>query len=201
MLFCVLRWEQCILEIDPLCLDYTDISILRRAERSWRSPHPTPSSNRLIKPTKIIAESLLWARGSVQAGWENQSPAKWGGCHSPGLPQGALSHGSHISVHSNPLTFLHVRNTLMLLSWSQSQPCWSMTGHVWLLISGADCSSGTWILGRRLCLGNEFKEKFWKGGLWFGDEVTREKRPGAVVWKESFKKGGYDLGTFWKEGL
>lgn len=30
----------------------------------------------------------------------------------------------------------------------------------------------------------------------WGDEVTRKKGPGAVVWKERVKKGGYDLGTF-----
>lgn len=29
-----------------------------------------------------------------------------------------------------------------------------------------------------------------------GDEVARKKGPGAVVWKGSFQKGGYDLVTF-----
>ena len=37
-------------------------------------------------------------------------------------------------------------------------------------------------------MGNEFKRGFEKDGCGLGDEVTRKKGPGAVIWKESLRR-------------
>lgn len=113
-----------------------------------------------------------------------------GAAHSRTLVRGALNHGSHIAVHHSLLMSGHIlrRSQHPETSLLDSVPALSVNDRTcvsfgfweWTVAQGR----GFW---ERDCVWEmSLKRSFAKEGCGLGDEVTRKKRPGAVVWKREF---------------